>query len=67
MMANSSLPLPNRPSPGPERISAHNLVDPLASHRVAVIDVREPREFTGGSIAGRLNLSLSRLTLAAVP
>lgn len=66
-MANSTLNLPNLQSPGPERISAHDLADQLASHQVAVIDVREPMEFAGGHIAGSLNVPLSRLAQADLP
>jgi rhodanese-related sulfurtransferase len=66
-MANSSLNLPNLQSRGPERISAHDLADQLASHQVAVIDVREPMEFAGGHIAGSLNVPLSRLAQADLP
>lgn len=66
-MANSTLNLPNLQSPGPERISAHDLADQLASKRVTVIDVREPMEFAGGHIAGSLNVPLSRLAQADLP
>jgi rhodanese-related sulfurtransferase len=66
-MANSTLNLPNLQSPGPERISAHDLADQLASRRVTVIDVREPMEFAGGHIAGSLNVPLSRLAQADLP
>jgi rhodanese-related sulfurtransferase len=66
-MANSSLNLPNLQSPGPERISAHDLADQLASRRVAVIDVREPMEYASGHIAGSLNVPLSRLAQADLP
>jgi rhodanese-related sulfurtransferase len=66
-MANSTLNLPHLQSPGPERISAHDLADQLASKRVAVIDVREPMEFVGGHIAGSLNVPLSRLAQADLP
>ena len=66
-MANSTLNLPNLQSPGPERISAHDLAEQLASQRVAVIDVREPMEFAGGHIAGSLNVPLSRLAQADLP
>ena len=66
-MANSSLNFPNLQSRGPERISAHDLTEQLASHQVAVIDVREPMEFAGGHIAGSLNVPLSRLAQADLP
>jgi rhodanese-related sulfurtransferase len=66
-MANSTLNLPNLQSPGPERISVHDLGEQLASKRVAVIDVREPMEFAGGHIGGSLNLPLSRLAQADLP
>lgn len=66
-MANSSLNLPNLQSRGPERISAHDLAEQLASHQVAVIDVREPMEFAGGHIAGSLNVPLPRLAQADLP
>jgi rhodanese-related sulfurtransferase len=66
-MANSTLNLPNLQSPGPVHISAHDLGEQLASHHVAVIDVREPMEFAGGFIAGSLNVPLSRLAEADLP
>jgi rhodanese-related sulfurtransferase len=66
-MDNSSLNLPNLQSPGPEHISAHDLAEQLAGHRVAVIDVREPMEFAAGHIAGSFNVPLSRLHQADLP
>ena len=66
-MANSTLNLPNLQNPGPERISAHDLAEQLASHQVAVIDVREPMEYAAGHIAGSLNVPLSRLHQADLP
>jgi len=66
-MANSSLNLPNPQSPGPERVSAHDLAEQLGSQRVAVIDVREPMEYAAGHIAGSLNVPLSRLDQADLP
>ncbi|MFM9102956.1 MAG: rhodanese-like domain-containing protein [Cyanobium sp.] len=66
-MANSSLTLPNLQSPGPERVSAHDLAEQLGSQRVAVIDVREPMEYAAGHIAGSLNVPLSRLHQADLP
>ena len=50
-----------------QRVSAHDLADQLASHQVAVIDVREPMEYAAGHIAGSLNVPLSRLTQADLP
>ncbi|MFN6337468.1 MAG: rhodanese-like domain-containing protein [Cyanobacteriota bacterium] len=66
-MANSTLNLPNLQSPGPERISANDLAEQLASKRVTVIDVREPMEFASGHIAGCLNVPLSSLAKADLP
>ncbi len=53
--------------PLPLRLSAVELAEQMGSHRVAVIDVREPMEFAGGHIAGSLNVPLSRLQEADLP
>lgn len=49
------------------RVSAHDLAEQLASHQVAVIDVREPMEYAAGHIAGSLNVPLSGLHQADLP
>ena len=66
-MANTFPNPPHLQSPGPERISAHDLAAQLASRRVVVIDVREPMEYAGGHIAGSLNVPLARLAQADLP
>jgi rhodanese-related sulfurtransferase len=48
-------------------LSAPQLAEELASHRVSVIDVREPIEYAGGHIPGSLNVPLSRLPQADLP
>ncbi|MFN9629842.1 MAG: rhodanese-like domain-containing protein [Cyanobacteriota bacterium] len=50
-----------------QRLSAHDLADQLAHHRVTVIDVREPVEYASGHIAGSLNRPLAHLGNASLP
>ncbi len=53
-------PLPAMTTTAPS-MSAQELAEQLAHHRVTVIDVREAMEYASGHIAGSLNVPLSRL------
>ncbi len=66
MTTSTPMATPTRLS-APNRISAHDLADQLASRDVTVIDVREPMEYAGGHIAGSLNIPLSRIAQADLP
>jgi rhodanese-related sulfurtransferase len=49
------------------RLSPHELAEQQQSGRVAIVDVREPMEFVGGSIPGSRNIPLSQIGKVALP
>lgn len=55
-------------SKGPDRtISFEDLSREAAAGTVAVVDVREPPEFTGGHVPGAINMPLSSFNPAKLP
>ena len=53
--------------PNPDEISYADLVTALDGGKIALIDVREPAEFTSGHVQGAVSMPLSRFDATKLP